>query len=241
MNRTASDQTEFVDFYLPFGAHLKASNRWCQLAEMVPWDVVESCYADKLSGTRIGSPAKSGRIAYGALLIKERLGMTDEETVEQISENPYLQYFLGLCELLSKALFDPSMMVHFRSRFSQEDHQRINASIIAAASGIEAQKDEDPGDDNGASGSSENSGKLLVDATCTPADVRYPNDLGLLNEAREKSESYIDQLHKWASQNKYPVLKKPVIYRQKARKQYLAVAKQKRAGQKKSLRRSVSN
>ena len=42
-------------------------------------------------------------------------GITDEETVEQISENPYLQYFLGLRELLSKALFDPSMMVHFQS------------------------------------------------------------------------------------------------------------------------------
>ena len=55
MNRTAIDQTEFVDFYLPFGGHLKASNRWCQLAEMVPWDEVESCYADKLSGTGIGS------------------------------------------------------------------------------------------------------------------------------------------------------------------------------------------
>ena len=128
---------------------------------MVPWDEVESCYADKLSGTGIGAPAKSGRIAYGALLIKERLGITDEETVEQISENPYLQYFLGLRELLSKALFDPSMMVHFRSRFSQEDHQRINASIIAAASGIEVQKNEDPGDGDGTGSPPENSGKIV--------------------------------------------------------------------------------
>jgi hypothetical protein len=47
-------------------------------------------------------PAKSGRIACGALLIKEQLGITDEETVEQIMENPYLQYFLGLRELLEK-------------------------------------------------------------------------------------------------------------------------------------------
>jgi hypothetical protein len=91
------------------------------------------------------------------------------------------------------------MMVHFRSRFSQEDHQRINASIMTAATGIEAEKNEDSGDDDGTSGPSENSGKLLVDATCTPADICYSTDLGLLNEAREKSESYIDQLHKWAT------------------------------------------
>src|SRR5699024_209808 len=31
-----------------------------------------------------------------------------------------------------------------------------------------------------------NQGKLLLDATCTPADIAYPTDLGLLNEAREK-------------------------------------------------------
>ena len=40
-----------------------------------------------------------------------------------------------------------------------------------------------------------NNGKLLVDATCTPADITYPTDLKLLNEAREKAEHVIDLLH----------------------------------------------
>ena len=31
----------------------------------------------------------------GALLVQARLCLTDEETVEQIRENPYIQYFLG--------------------------------------------------------------------------------------------------------------------------------------------------
>ena len=35
-------------------------------------------------------------MALGALIIKARLGLTDEELVEQISENPYLQFFIGL-------------------------------------------------------------------------------------------------------------------------------------------------
>lgn len=238
MNRNAPNQTEFVDFYLPSGGHLKASNRWCKLAEMVPWDVVESCYADNLAGTGMGAPAKSGRIAYGALLIKERLGITDEETVLQITENPYLQYFLGLRELLDKALFDPSMMVHFRSRFSEENHQRINSKIIAAATGSEAQQSEEYNDDDDADGSPNNAGKLLVDATCTPADIRYPTDLSLLSEAREKTEAVIDQFHHWMTgQTDHPV-KKPRTYRQKARKQYLAVAKQKKPGAKK-IRKAV--
>jgi len=40
---------------------------------------------------------------------------TDEETVEQIRENAYMQFFLGFAGYSSKAPFDPSMMVHFDS------------------------------------------------------------------------------------------------------------------------------
>ena len=40
-----------------------------------------------------------------------------------------------------------------------------------------------------------NQGKLIVDATYTPADIAYPTDLSLLNEAREKSEEIIDAMH----------------------------------------------
>jgi len=29
-----------------------------------------------------------------------------------------------------------------------------------------------------------NKGQLIVDATCTPADIRYPTDISILNEAR---------------------------------------------------------
>ncbi|QCT00993.1 transposase [Paenibacillus algicola] len=37
----------------------------------------------------------------------------------------------------------------------------------------------------------QNQGTILVDATCAPADVAYPTDLNLLNEAREKLEAII--------------------------------------------------
>lgn len=81
MLKTDPQQTEFVDFYLPFNGRLSASNRWVKLAGLVPWDEVEHCYRESFAGRGMGAPAKSGRLAYGALLIKERLGITDEETV----------------------------------------------------------------------------------------------------------------------------------------------------------------
>ncbi|VXD22689.1 transposase (fragment) [Planktothrix paucivesiculata PCC 9631] len=39
-------------------------------------------------------------MALGALIIKEKLGISDRETVEQIKENPYLQYFIGLSDAI---------------------------------------------------------------------------------------------------------------------------------------------
>jgi hypothetical protein len=47
------------------------------------------------------------------------LGLTDEELVEQIKENPYLQFFIGLEGYQYSAPFDPSMMVYFRKRLPE--------------------------------------------------------------------------------------------------------------------------
>ncbi|XEQ94814.1 hypothetical protein SCACP_37130 [Sporomusa carbonis] len=40
-----------------------------------------------------------------------------------------------------------------------------------------------------------NQGTLILDATCTPADIHFPTDLGLINEARENLDEIIDRLH----------------------------------------------
>ncbi len=55
-------------------------------------------------------------MALGALIITARRGVTDEELVEYIKENPYLQFFIGLEVFQYSTPFDPSMMVYFRKR-----------------------------------------------------------------------------------------------------------------------------
>ena len=98
MYRHNQKQLQFEDFYLPFGGKLRSDNRWVRLAKFIPWEDFEPEYAKSLASPDKGPPAKSVRVAIGTLIIKERLGISDEETVEQISENPYLQYFLGFEE-----------------------------------------------------------------------------------------------------------------------------------------------
>ena len=91
-------QLKFENFNLPFDGKLRSDNRWVKLAKFIPWEEFEVAYAKNMSGSGLGPPAMSVRIALGALIIKEKLGTSDEETVEQIRENPYLQYFLGFTD-----------------------------------------------------------------------------------------------------------------------------------------------
>ncbi len=80
---------------------------------LMPWEELDETYTPQFIPTT-GAPAKPVRLAFGALFIKQRLGLTDEEAVEQIRENPYMQFFLGFAGYSSKPRFDPSLMVHFR-------------------------------------------------------------------------------------------------------------------------------
>ena len=76
------------------------------------------------------------------------------------------------------------------------------------------------------------SGTLILDATCAPQNISYPQDVNLLNEAREKLEKMIDII--CYEQNYY----KPRMYRQKARKDYLNLAKCKKRTAKK-IRKAI--
>ena len=233
MYRRTAGQLEFEKFCLPFGGQLSRENRWARLSSMLPWDELESEYAEQFS-IKMGAAAKSVRMALGALIIKEKLGISDEETVEQIRENPYLQCFIGLKEFTEQAPFDASMMVHFRKRFSLEMLKKLNERIVRKEEHEENTKDNHEGGESGQTqgGGSEkevvgeepkgpNRGKLLLDATCAPADIRYPTDLSLLNEAREKTERIIDTLYEPLRGE----VKKPRTYRRVARKCYLKTAK----------------
>ena len=122
-------QQEFIDFYLPFGGHLNKNNRWVRLAEKIPWKEFEAEYQETLSGSDQGAPAKPFRMALGALVIKEKLRITDEETVAQIRENPYLQYVIGMEGFTNETPFNSSMMVHIRERIGPDMLSRMNKII----------------------------------------------------------------------------------------------------------------
>ena len=196
-------QSSFLDFNQPMGLHMNPENRWIDMADMIPWDAFEKKYKH-LFKSNTGNVAKHLRMALGALIIQTRFQFSDRELVQHITENPYLQYFIGLLGYQETPPFDASTLVLFR--------KRINARMLMEANEYLLQenkhnkKDDDNDDqnlpsDNGSGGSDkskepENKGTLTIDATCAPVYIRYPQDVSLLNEAREKLEEMIAWFHK---------------------------------------------
>lgn len=84
------------------------------------------------------------------------------------------EYFSGYAGFDdSEPPFDPSFMVHFRKRLTPEILAEINEMVIREAKGKGEDDDDKPGGGN--------SGTMIVDATCAPSNIRYPQDVSLLN------------------------------------------------------------
>lgn len=79
-------QLSIADFHVPFSGTLDPDNRWVLFFSLMPWEELGETYALQFNPTT-GAPAKPVRLAFGALFIKQRLELTDDESIEQIREN----------------------------------------------------------------------------------------------------------------------------------------------------------
>lgn len=243
-------QFSFLDFNQPLGLHMNPNNRWVRLAEIIPWDEYEQKYAELFRSTT-GNVAKPFRMALGSLIIQKKLGFSDRELVEEIAENPYLQYFIGLPGFQEEPPFEASVLVSFRKRINvdmasllnekflerlekehaaaqkkshdKDDQTQTPGSGSAGGSGPESSPDDSAsdatgGDDKG----TENKGTLILDATCAPQNIRFPQDFSLLNECREKLEKIIGRICTTEG------VSRPRMYPIQARQNYLNLAKSKR-------------
>jgi len=248
------DQGTFAGFGWPFHCAFDESNRWVKLSHCIPWALLAQSYNKTLSSNH-GRPAKDARLVIGAVIVKHKLCLSDRETVDQIQENPYLQYFVGLVDYQTHAPFVPSLLVEVRKRMGAEVFEEFHQAIIGAVEETQkptSKRDDDSGNVQGGTKANltalqtsqeeatqpptpdeeptscslegpSHQGKLILDATVVEQAIRYPTDLGLLNEAREFSEQIIDELYAESG-----LTTKPRTYRQKARKRFLGLVKQRR-------------
>jgi len=237
----SQNQLVMEGFETPFEKTLKSDNRWVTLAHLIPWDEICNLYLKHVGISDTGRPPLNPRIVIGSLIIKHLCNLDDREAVDQMSENIYMQYFLGYSSFTNEAPFDASLFVEFRKRLGMENVNAINERIVKIKTKIEStkkphtpQSDSTPTDhENNNPPESENKGRVIYDATACPQDIAYPTDLNLLSEAREISENLIDMLY-----NPNLHIKKPRTYREIARKRYLQTA-QKKNKTRKAIRKAV--
>ncbi len=256
-NFVSTSQLVLAGFETPFSQQLRRSNRWVVLAGKIPWDEVCNIYTKQIGVSHTGRPPISPRVVIGSLIIKHMCNLDDRETVAQIAENMYMQYFLGYSSFNPEPPFDASLFVEFRTRMGLDQINAINERIHALYRGMTTEQadivsvaKEHEGNmvnecsirqDSGPTWPTKeqpgeapvHKGRVLFDATACPQDIAYPTDLGLLSEAREKSEELIDEIYCQALH-----LKKPRTYRQVARKEFLKIA-QKKNKKRTAIRRGV--
>jgi len=224
----SSRQLSISEFTMPFEAKLDENNRWVVLSKIVPWEEFAWLYYKNFKSNR-GAPTKDARLVLGVIIIKHIMKTDDRGVIEMIQENPYMQYFLGLEAFTYEQVMTPSLLVSIRKRIDLDVFESLTDDLIRKGlklkSGVQDKEvdgdskdnDDDPDPHPG------NKGKLQMDATVCDADIKYPTDLDLLNESRQKAEELIDELCL-----KLGVQDKPRTYRRGARKEFLNVSKMKR-------------
>ena len=242
----SQSQLTFDGFETTFENQLDPCNRWVKLADLIPWDELASSYY-KLMDSKMGAPCKDARLIIGALIIKHKMNLADEEVIEQLKENIYMQFFVGFSSYQYKQAFAPSLFVEIRKRLGKQVFDEFTDKLIDRVENLKESKhkkpaakpqeeDDDKGQDQDppVEDQIENKGKLILDTTVAPQEIKYPTDLNLLNECREKTEELIDGL--WFIQGKEGT--KPRTYRRKARKAYLSIAR-KRKKNKRMIRKGI--
>ena len=249
IRESSSNQVSLSEFDWPFQNQLDVENRWVKWAQCMPWDALSTAYHANMN-QRQGRPALKARVVIGAVIIKHKLVLSDRETVKQIQENPYMQYFIGRDSYSSEQPFDASLLVSIRRRMGQEVFDSFTQTLINELNQFKRNASRGSGDteeeqaaesteDQGGSSKEKKEkerleGKLIVDATVADQAIRYPTDVSLLNEAREFSEQIIDYLHRGlerqeeVEKEKKEAKKKPRTYRKNARREFLDFAKRRK-------------
>ncbi len=189
VRHNSKNQLSIEEFKTPFQKSLNPENRWAKLSLQIPWDKLAEIYYGNMSKDQ-GAPCRDARMVIGAMIIKHKLNLSDEETVRQIQENPYMQYFLGFTGFTEEPVFVPSLFVEIRKRLGADKFDEMNKEIMDKAfSGDKKSKQgrnktTPAGGSSTGDGSSDNSdkdspnkGKLILDATVAEQAIKYPNEI----------------------------------------------------------------
>jgi IS5 family transposase len=157
-----------------FGAHLsELLNRehpLYVLAERIEWSqfdaAIDACYADEL-----GRPGVNTRLMVGLLYLKHAFDESDESVLARWVENPYWQFFCGLCYMQHELPIDPSSLSRWRKRVGAERLEKLLEATIHTALAMKAVRPQE-------------FQKVNVDTTVQEKAIAFPTDARLYHKMR---------------------------------------------------------
>jgi transposase, IS5 family len=157
-----------------FGAHfselLNREHPLYVLAERIDWSrfdaAIDACYAEEL-----GRPGVNTRLMVGLLYLKHAYDESDESVVARWVENPYWQFFCGLCYLQHELPIDPSSLSKWRKRVGAERLEKLLEVTIQTALAIKALRPRELQQVN-------------VDTTVQEKAIAFPTDARLYHKMR---------------------------------------------------------
>lgn len=202
------EETLLFKELMPFGGQLEEGNRWLKIKRLIPWADLEAEYAKMFSEGR-GRPGLDGRLVIGLFLLKHMSGMSDRNLIMELRENVYWQSFCWQEGFVTSKQLNASSLTKIRKRLGAKFTRELEKKTYAVL--VEKKIIRRKG--------------MLVDATVMPEKIKYPNDVGLLNDVREWLVGWLIEIGQITGE-------KIRTYRRKARKAYLNFSKKKRKTQK---------
>jgi IS5 family transposase len=140
------------------------------LAERIDWSqfdaAIDACYVDEL-----GRPGVNTRLMVGLLYLKHAYDESDESVVARWVENPYWQFFCGLCYMQHELPIDPSSLSRWRKRVGAERLEKLLAATIHTALAMRAMRPQELQ-------------KVNVDTTVQEKAIAFPTDARLYHKMR---------------------------------------------------------
>jgi len=131
-----------------------------QLANTIDWSLFDEAFKQHYS-EKMGKPAKPIRLMVSLLILKYLRNLSDENLVEQWSENIYFQYFSGEQHFQPNIPCVPTELVMFRGRVGEAGMELI------LKESIRVNKPPKDGDENIV---------VSVDTTVQEKNITYPTD-----------------------------------------------------------------
>ena len=143
-----------------------------RVAELIDWQAFANEWSPQFVSTT-GRPALPTRLMASLLYLEQVYALSDEDTVERWSENPYWQHFSGERYFQHELPCDPSSLVRWRQRIGEAGCEWLLAQSIEAARRGRVIK-------------RASLDTVVLDTTVQPKAIAHPTDSRLLNKAREQ-------------------------------------------------------